>query len=186
MKHINLDMMGNFSVVVVGIFLLVSCIGTSYCVSYSDTVELMSDVLDGYDSRQRPVQDQSHPVVVSVSFYILTIQDFDEVAEKFSIYGFFIIGWSDQIITWKPKDYGMAYSALFKLSDVWYPKLVLTNPYTKLSDLGDDWMTIRIYSSGYASFVPGAVFDTSCNVDVTFYPFDTQVSNHFQTQFTIK
>ncbi|XP_060587236.1 acetylcholine receptor subunit delta-like [Ruditapes philippinarum] len=68
----------------------------------------------------------------------------------------------------------MAYSTLFRLSDVWYPKLVLTNPYTKLPDLGDDWMTIRIYNSEHTTFVPGAVFDTSCNVDVTFYPFDTQ------------
>ncbi|XP_060599402.1 neuronal acetylcholine receptor subunit alpha-6-like [Ruditapes philippinarum] len=161
--------------VAVIILLCLSSVRISYCVSYNNSVDLMRDVLDGYDARQRPVSDQSHPVVVTVSFYLLTIQEFNEVAAKFSVYGLLILGWNDQIITWDPKDYGMAYSALFRLSDVWYPKLVLTNPYTKLSDLGDDWMTIRIYNSGHTTFVPGAVFDTSCNADVTFYPFDTQI-----------
>ncbi|XP_053385113.1 neuronal acetylcholine receptor subunit beta-3-like [Mercenaria mercenaria] len=156
------------------VLLLVYLCSNSYCATYDDSVNLMDKVLDGYVSRQRPVLDQSHGIVVSLGFYLLTIQDFDEVAEKFSAYGLLYITWSDQVITWDPKDYGGAYSALFKLSDVWYPKLVLTNPYSKLSDLGDDWMIVRIYNSGYTSFVPGAVFDTSCSADVTYYPFDTQ------------
>ncbi|XP_053385112.1 acetylcholine receptor subunit alpha-like [Mercenaria mercenaria] len=156
------------------VLLLMYLSGNSYCATYDDSVNLMDKVLDGYDARQRPVLDQSHGIVVSMGFYLLTIQDFDEVAEKFSAYGLLYMTWSDQVITWDPKDYGDAHSALFKLSDVWYPKLVLTNPYSKLSDLGDDWMIVRIYNSGYTSFVPGAVFDASCSVDVTYYPFDTQ------------
>lgn len=145
------------------------------CYSYNASVRLMNDVLSVYDPRQRPLWDQTKALKVSISFYVLTIQDFDEVSEKFSVYGLLFLTWDDEIITWNPAEYEYSFSAMFKLNEVWYPKLVLTNPSTKLSDLGDDWMTIRIMYSGYTFFVPGAVFESSCSVDVTYYPFDTQV-----------
>lgn len=162
------------------VFLLLFLVSCSNCQSYTDSVDLVSDVLEGYDTRQRPVLVQTHPIYVSMNFHLLTLQDFDEVAEKFSVYGLLWMTWTDQIITWNPAEFGGLHSAIFKLSDVWYPKLVLIKPYSKLKDLGDDWMIVRIFSSGYTSFVPGAVFEATCSVDVTYYPFDTQVSNEIE------
>lgn len=155
---------------------------------YDDVVQLRTDILDSYDTRQRPVSDQTHPVYVVMTFHLLTIQGFDEVAEKFSVFGLLSMSWQDQKIQWDPNDYNGASTAILKLSDVWYPKLVLIKPYTKLTDLGDDWMTVRIFSSGHTAFVPGAVFETSCSVDVTYYPFDTQASKYYNedTLFTFE
>lgn len=159
---------------VLAAFVLINFIVPAKPQSYNDTTMLMTDVLKNYDRRQRPVLNQSEPVVVYVTFMIIAIQDFDEVSEKFSVVGLFAMVWKDDLITWDAKDYGGTYSTMLELDDIWYPKLVLTNPYSKLQDLGASWMTVRFSNTGYGTFVPGAVFETICSVDVTYYPFDTQ------------
>ena len=80
---------------------------------------------------------------------------------------------------WNPLTYGGIWTQQYPVTDVWYPVLVLCNPYDSISDVGAKWMTVRYYSNGYALFVPGASFQVTCSVDVTYYPFDTQVNNVF-------
>jgi len=41
---------------------------------YRNVSRLMDQLLDGYDKRQRPVINQSHPVKVNVSFELLALQ----------------------------------------------------------------------------------------------------------------
>ena len=113
---------------------------------------------------------------MNVSFDLVALQDFDEVEEKFSVVGLLYISWYDEMITWDPWAYGGIWTQQYPLADVWYPVFVLCNPYDTINDVGAKWMTVRYYSSGYALFLPGASFQVTCSVDVTYYPFDTQVN----------
>ena len=85
------------------------------------------------------------------------------------------IVWEDEKIRWNPADYGGITTQLYHVSDVWYPVLILGNPHGDVNDIGAKWMTVRHYFNGKAVFTPGSVFKATCSVDVTYYPFDTQV-----------
>lgn len=147
----------------------------SQCQQYSKSVDLLNAVLTGYNVRQRPVNDQTETMNVSVSLNIASIRDLDEVEGKFSVVGILGLDWRDQIINWTPASYGGASKIDMKLSDIWYPKIVLTNPFTKMQDLGQDWMTLSVSYIGDINFLPVSIFEAICSVDVKYYPFDTQV-----------
>lgn len=113
---------------------------------------------------------------MNLTFKILAIQDFDEVDSKFSVVGALYMAWYDSQIVWDPSAYGGITTQLYQPADVWYPVLVLGNPYDSLTDIASNNTLVRFESDGHASFTPGSVFRTTCSVDVTYYPFDTQVS----------
>jgi hypothetical protein len=169
--HIKVKMAVTFVLV---LFMLLE---VSHCQQYSKSVDLMTAVLTGYNPRQRPVLEQKDTMDLTLSLSVSSIRDLDEVEGKFSLVGILGMEWRDEIINWSPASYGGASKIDLKLSDIWYPKLVLTNPFTKMTDLGEDWMTLSVTSSGDIYFLPVSVFEATCSVDVTYYPFDTQVYN---------
>ena len=118
---------------------------------------------------------------MNLSFSILAIQDFDEVDSKFSVVGALVMAWYDSQIIWDSSAYGGITTQLYQPADVWYPVLVLGNPYDSLTDIASNSTLVRFESDGHASFTPGSVFKTTCSVDVTYYPFDTQVSMLFHS-----
>ncbi|KAL4237967.1 hypothetical protein ACF0H5_002677 [Mactra antiquata] len=62
-------------------------------------------------------------------------------------------------------------------SRVWYPTLVLANSYSKLEELGADWLSVQVFSNGLVVYIPGDIFTVSCTADVNHYPFDHQTCN---------
>ena len=155
--------------------LLLSLVVCVQGATWDDSYNQMNATLTGYDSRHRPVLDQSQSLQVNVSFDLVAIQEFDEVNEKFSVVGVIYLTWIDEKLVWNPFAYDGLWSQMYKAKDVWYPIMILANPYVEVEDFVDDWMTIRIFPNGYAFFAPGSVFKSTCSVDVTYYPFDTQV-----------
>ena len=115
---------------------------------------------------------------MNVSFDIVAIQTFDEVNSLFSVVGVVYITWFDSRIAWNPDLHGGIGSQLYPPSDVWYPVLMLANPYDSLTDIASNSSSVRFYANGLASFSLGSVFKTTCSADVTYYPFDTQVQIH--------
>ena len=61
----------------------------------------MMDLLDGFDKFVRPVENQTKSVDVYVFFSLVALQDFDEVQEKFSVTGFFVLSWIDEHLVWE-------------------------------------------------------------------------------------
>ena len=116
-----------------------------------------------------------HHFQVYASFDILALQDFDEVEEKFAVAGLMYISWRDEKIQWSLLLYNGITSQIYKIADVWYPNLVLGNPYGSAIDTGKEWNTVRYLFNGTAIFAPGEVFKATCAVDTSYYPYDIQV-----------
>jgi hypothetical protein len=57
------------------------------------------------------------------------------------------------------------------------PDLVLKNGFTAFKPLGGDFYFVYVDSDGTVSWYPYAVFESKCDIDVTFYPFDKQTCN---------
>jgi hypothetical protein len=147
-------------------------ISSIYCHSANDAKKLLADKLMDYEKRIRPVVNQSKPLELSVSFDLMSIQEFDEVKEQLTITAIFIINWIDEFMRWDPKDYGGLRQLVIASDSVWTPNLVLVNNVNKLEKIGDDWQLIVFLPNGLAYYVPGDVFSASCRADVTFYPWD--------------
>ena len=64
--------------------------------SLNDAKSLRRDLLDGYDKFVRPAENQTQPVDVYFYFGLVAIQDFDEVQERFSVTGVFLLNCIDE------------------------------------------------------------------------------------------
>lgn len=63
---------------------------------------LVDTLLSNYDKRIRPVDDQTLPVILDVSFSLISIIGVDEVNEKLETSGYLTIQWTDSLLTWDP------------------------------------------------------------------------------------
>lgn len=176
----RMDIIMNLSCVVV----FLSLLNSSHCISYNKSAQLIADILTGYEARQRPLLNQSHTLNVSVSFYLSSFRELDEVTGKFSVIGALLIQWTDEKISWVPAQYGGAAKTDLKINDIWYPQIVLSNPYSTVDSVGQNWMKVTVRYDGEVTYWPGSLFESTCSVDVTFYPFDVQVRSSFKRYIT--
>ncbi|KAL3867594.1 hypothetical protein ACJMK2_040477 [Sinanodonta woodiana] len=145
-----------------------------YGQTMNDSAQLIADLLNGYNKLVRPVSDQSDAVSLNISMDLVAVQELDEVLAKFSIVAVIYISWVDIRMTWDSSNYNGVYTTTIPVSNVWAPKLLVGNSFRKIEPIGGDWMSVRYYESGTALYAPGDVFETTCSIDVTFYPFDIQ------------
>ena len=87
--------------------------------------KLYRDLLTGYDTRVRPVQNQSKPVHVNTKFVPIALIDFDDANQKLSMMAYMRIQWVDEQIIWKPRKYGGRAGLRASLHEIWTPNVVL-------------------------------------------------------------
>ncbi|XP_053373016.1 neuronal acetylcholine receptor subunit alpha-6-like [Mercenaria mercenaria] len=153
------------------LFTLYTCI---YAATINDTKTLLSNLLSDYNTDVRPIEDQFSAINVTVTAYIKSIQEFDEVQEKFSFVGALAVTWQDANMVWNPYHYGGLYQLSVSYKNVWVPELILSSPSEDVNSLGKSWNKVRYYSSGIAVWVPIDLIESTCAVNVRNYPFDTQ------------
>jgi hypothetical protein len=73
----------------------------------------------------------------------------------------------------EPKYY-MYFDLLILQNDLWKPDLALLNSFTKLSSMGSKFMFIVIENTGLCTWKPYQILESTCQADMTNYPYDTQ------------
>ncbi|XP_060068318.1 neuronal acetylcholine receptor subunit alpha-6-like [Ylistrum balloti] len=159
------------SVVVLTLLLMTSLV---WGASMTDVTQLQSDLLTGYNKYVWPAEDIYQPVYVNITFFLVGIRDFDEVTGKFAVTSFMSVTWVDRRMTWNPFAYNSTFYLPFNGKQVWKPNIILVNPFTSVGKVGEDFMEIRYDFQGNANWSPGDVMSSACDIDVTYYPFDTQ------------
>ncbi|XP_060062885.1 acetylcholine receptor subunit alpha-like [Ylistrum balloti] len=153
--------------------MVLSLLRTSLCSAINNT-RLLGDLLNGYQRFTRPGADYSVPTYVSVEFDLLSIRDFVALTNKFAITGVFELSWHDERISWDPTAYGGIEDIHIPQELVWKPELINTKPFTVVKPIGIPTFGIIYHYTGDAFWIPGDNYDTSCEADVTYYPFDSQ------------
>lgn len=159
-------------IVVVSIILTTLFHGV-HCSTLTDIAKLHADLLTGYDKNIRPPMDQS-VVVISSTFNLVSIRDFNEVTGKFSVTGAYIGTWIDDRLRWDPSNYNGVQSTVIAHTYVWTPSIFLANVYEAVKKIGHDFVTVRLYPNGLVVWTPPDLLTTTCSVDVTNFPFDKQ------------
>ena len=68
--------------------------------SYSESEMIYNNITKGRNVNIRPVLNQSHPVQVYVSLFLVYIQEFDEVKGILGLTGLVRVQWRDDTVSW--------------------------------------------------------------------------------------
>ena len=143
-----------------------------------------------YMNSQRPVKDPTTPVVVSVIFVLHHISDMDIQKMQLSFSANLYITWMDEYLTWDPKDYEGIAEISVNEYEVWKPKLESLDVnipsfsyrqayagHTDSIDVPNQGDSLRVTNTGQVkhSFIIRS--SSFCPVDLTNYPYDTQICN---------
>lgn len=136
---------------------------------------LYNTTLKGYNKDCRPVKVQSTVTNASLYFYLKSIADLDEVSSKLVTVGLFTIIWKDENIVWKSSDYGGTGLLYIDESLIWKPSMALLNTMsTNVGLLGFKQSRVRYFPNGTALWNIADRFQTTCELDTTYFPFDKQ------------
>ena len=140
---------------------------------YKPLRELYQQVTTGRNIEIIPINIVGEQVIIYFFFHLTYIQEYDEVAGKLSLNGYFGIQWIDKTVSWDPAEYGVS-SITFNDELFWKPTFSMSNPYGALKILYKDDSVKRAHSTGQMDWFPSGSFDITCQADVSDYPFDTQ------------
>ncbi|XP_021369219.1 neuronal acetylcholine receptor subunit alpha-3-like [Mizuhopecten yessoensis] len=144
------------------------------CASVDDIARLETDLFSNYSLIPRPVYNQSEVVRVGLEIYLFTIIKLDAVSSVIELSAGAIISWYDYRLTWDPNNYGGLTTLVVDSSSLWFPGLFIISTADELEILGADQFHVDISSTGNISWVVGKLLTSSCSMDMTSFPVDTQ------------
>ncbi|XGW20616.1 hypothetical protein V3C99_003978 [Haemonchus contortus] len=139
-----------------------------------DEERLVIDLFREYNSLIRPVQNvSSPPVTVDFGVAMILLINVDEKNQILQTNVWLTMKWNDFQLRWHPEDYGNITNLHVPPDRVWLPDIVLFNNAD-----GNYEVSFRsnafVESNGDVTWVPPAMFKSSCRIDVEWFPFDEQ------------
>ncbi|OWF53672.1 acetylcholine receptor subunit alpha-like [Mizuhopecten yessoensis] len=159
-------------------FLLVFIVGQPVLGSkgtMDDWIRLTDTLFANYTNEVRPAYNFNETVVVNSWMFLLSILDFDEVAGVITLSAGMGITWTDYRLKWNPADYNGLEDILINSSRVWKPKLYMITSADDLEQFGHAEFDVRLDYNGTCSVFPGKLLKSSCSVDMTRFPVDSQL-----------
>ncbi|XP_059158985.1 acetylcholine receptor subunit alpha-like [Physella acuta] len=162
------------TIVIVLIFLLQ--ISRTLGQEYSATLDLFNEKLSSsnYNPKVRPILKQSAVLEVQVGFELVSIVEVDDIQQSFTCNGFLAFYWRDEILVWNSSQYGGQKVLHPFPEDIWRPRVVVMNTLKDRDPFKDDYSPVFVSSDGWIYWIPGSLFATYCELDLTDYPFDHQ------------
>ncbi|XP_040904411.1 neuronal acetylcholine receptor subunit alpha-9-II [Toxotes jaculatrix] len=138
--------------------------------------KLLNDLMDNYSSALRPVEDTDSALNVTLQITLSQIKDMDERNQVLIAYLWIRQTWHDAYLKWNKEDYDGLEVIHIPSSLVWRPDLVL---YNKADDdfSGPMDTNVRLRYNGEITWDAPAITKSSCVVDVSYFPFDSQECN---------
>ncbi|TPP62198.1 Neuronal acetylcholine receptor subunit alpha-4 [Fasciola gigantica] len=122
----------------------------------------------------RPVNDSKIQVTVRYGLQLFQILDLDENKQILRTNCWSMYAWNDSLLRWNSSEYGDIMTVRIFPSQIWTPDI-------KLYNFADERLKehrearVVIDNNGGALWVPQALFKSTCEVEITYFPFDTQI-----------
>ncbi|XP_063409775.1 acetylcholine receptor subunit alpha-like [Mytilus trossulus] len=158
-----------------GMFLFILFLNHVHGQTSSNIRQLYTDIFTSYQPSIVPNSDFSAPLQITISPYLMTITQFQEVEETLDVALGLIANWVDDGFSWTPSSYGNAEYIIVPHTDVWTPKFVLVNSVETYEPLaGENDIFATVYSNGTMSIAYGDVLSSKCTANIYKFPFDSQ------------
>ncbi|XP_029640911.2 neuronal acetylcholine receptor subunit alpha-3-like [Octopus sinensis] len=125
-----------------------------------------------YSELSRP----SELVEVDVDVLLYMVNELNFRKETLSMTGRVKTKWNDPSLTWYPMQHNNVTFILLPRKRVWSPEIIIDNIAGEVKPIGDRAKEdlIRLEYTGMVHWDVSLTFSTHCDIDITYYPFDTQ------------
>ena len=146
----------------------------SHSATIQDTNAIRELILSNYSRETLPVSYQSGNLNLTVAIYLRSIIGLDEPKGELTSTMGINLFWVDDSLKWDALKYGHQYTIRVEKQRIWTPNVVLANPGSGSDGgyFGEQKLTVTY--SGAVMMSEGNIFNTVCEVDVTYFPFDVQ------------
>ncbi|XP_023272468.1 neuronal acetylcholine receptor subunit alpha-3-like [Seriola lalandi dorsalis] len=153
--------------------LLLVLVAAQDCFSSKAEDRLFRRLFRRYNQFIRPVENVSDPVTVEFEVSISQLVKVDEVNQIMETNLWLRHVWNDYKLRWAPVEYDGIEFIRVPSNKIWRPDIVLYN--NAVGDfLVEDKTKALLKFDGTITWIPPAIFKSSCPMDITYFPFDYQ------------
>ncbi|XP_029032785.1 neuronal acetylcholine receptor subunit alpha-7-like [Osmia bicornis bicornis] len=134
---------------------------------------LLTHLLDSYNVLERPVGNESDPLVLSFGLTLMQIIDVDEKNQLLITNLWLKLEWNDVNMRWNVSDYGGVRDLRIPPHRLWKPDVLMYNSADEGFD-GTYPTNVVVKNNGTCLYVPPGIFKSTCKIDITWFPFDDQ------------
>merc|ERR1712012_1300197 len=138
-----------------------------------DAKRLYDDLLSNYNKLVRPVVNVTDAVTVKLKLKLSQLIDVNLRNQIMTTNLWVEQFWFDYKMRWDPQEYGGVDMLHVPSDHIWRPDIVLYNNAD-----GNFEVTLStkatLYNSGRVEWKPPAIYHSSCEMDVEYFPFDEQ------------
>ncbi|XP_053735606.1 neuronal acetylcholine receptor subunit alpha-3-like [Synchiropus splendidus] len=143
------------------------------CLSSKSEDRLFRRLFRRYNQFIRPVENVSDPVTVAFELSMSQLVKVDEVNQIMETNLWLRHVWNDYKLKWMPIEYDGIEFIRVPSNKIWRPDIVLYN--NAVGDfLVEDKTKALLKFDGTITWIPPAIFKSSCPMDITYFPFDYQ------------
>ena len=133
------------------------------------------DLLWNYDRLNRPVRKLTTVTSVLYDAYLYQLVGFNSKEQSIELLIFQFLIWHDEFLEWDPANYsGIEQIRVFQ-NQIWIPDVL---PYNEIGNFDynkfGDIVPLTVKASGQVIWSQPVNMETSCSMDVTNFPFDSQ------------
>uniref|UniRef100_A0A3Q4BMD3 Uncharacterized protein n=1 Tax=Mola mola TaxID=94237 RepID=A0A3Q4BMD3_MOLML len=145
-------------------------LGTSLC---NEETELIRHLFKSYNKNIRPTVHPEDKVQVQIKLTLTNLISLNEKEETLTTSVWISIQWSDYRLSWNETEYYGITIIRIPSKTVWLPDIVLENNIDGKFDVAY-YANVLISSNGWISWLPPAIYRSTCAIEITYFPFDYQ------------
>ncbi|XP_059487021.1 neuronal acetylcholine receptor subunit alpha-7 isoform X6 [Neocloeon triangulifer] len=134
---------------------------------------LLNDLLNAYNTLERPVANESEPLEVKFGLTLQQIIDVDEKNQLLITNIWLSLEWNDYNLRWNESEYGGVKDLRITPTKLWKPDVLMYNSADEGFD-GTYHTNVVVRNNGSCLYVPPGIFKSTCKIDITWFPFDDQ------------
>ncbi|XP_047563132.1 acetylcholine receptor subunit epsilon isoform X1 [Lutra lutra] len=139
----------------------------------NEELRLYHHLFDNYDPECRPVKEPEETVTITLKVTLTNLISLNEKEETLTTSVWIGINWQDYRLNYSKDDFGGVETLRVPSELVWLPEIVLENNIDGQFGVAYD-ANVLIYEGGYVSWLPPAIYRSTCAVEITYFPFDWQ------------
>uniref|UniRef100_A0A4X2JYP3 Acetylcholine receptor subunit epsilon n=1 Tax=Vombatus ursinus TaxID=29139 RepID=A0A4X2JYP3_VOMUR len=139
----------------------------------SEELRLYRHLFSNYDSTRRPVRWPEEKVSVNFKVTLTNLISLNEKQETLTTSVWIGIDWSDYRLNYSSKDFGGITALRVPANLVWLPDIVLENNIDGVFGVAYE-ANVLVNEGGFVSWLPPAIYRSTCAMEVTYFPFDWQ------------
>ncbi|CAG0886492.1 unnamed protein product [Cyprideis torosa] len=139
-----------------------------------DEMRLMRYLMADYDKSVRPSRSSHDALEVVFGMALTQIIDMDERNQILTTNCWLNEIWNDHGLRWNASDFGNISVIRIPASKVWRPDIILYNNADSQYNSAILSTNVIVNSTGNVAWLSSAIFRSSCQINVEYFPFDEQ------------